>query len=479
MAQINISASELNTARQKVQNKFVKIELLNSDFQTVDMLEGVCLNGSTSVDANSDMRRSATLKFIVADSSFEVNANSKIWLDKYIRIYIGTESLAEQEIIYSNIGIFIIDAPTYEYDAVNNSVQLSGLDLMAKLSGLRNGYLTGASSFTISAGENIRQAMIDTLGLGGFTRYVCDEAPSPGVVPNDLTFSQGASIYTMLAALRDIYPNYEIYFDVDGVFHYNPIPTGVNDPIQIDDALWDSIVIAEKVDVDFQNVKNYIEVWGRTHDPSYFATSATVSGSDITLSLQHTHNYEDGLIYGFTLTNNTGIINPRLRIQNDPYYYVLLDDGTSATIQAETGEVYYCVQYVANIGGTPYWRWLGHLQAYATAYDNNPNSPFYVGSPIGYIRLPLYGGDYDNCMTDDLAQQRANYELYLHARMEDSITLSCVPVPWLDVNTLVEYTLQRNGVTAQYLIKSFSYGFDIDDTMSINMIKFYPEYAEI
>ena len=63
--------------------------------------------------------------------------------------------------------------------------------------------------------------------------------------------------------------------------------------------------------------------------------------------------------------------------------------------------------------------------------------------------------------------------------MEDSITLSCIPVPWLDVNTLVEYTLQRNGVTAQYLIKSFSYGFDIDDTMSINMIKFYPDYAGI
>lgn len=479
MAQINITASELNVAKQRYQNKWVKIELLNANFQTVDSLEGVCLNGSTSVDANSDMRRSATLKFVVTDSSFEVSPSSKIWLDKYIRIFLGTESIAEGETIYTNIGTFILDAPSYEYDAVNNSIQLSCLDLMAKLSGLRNGYLTGATSFKISAGENIRKAMIDTLALGGFTRYVCDEAPSPSVVPNDLTFSQGASIYTMLAALRDIYPNYEIYFDVDGVFHYNPIPTGVNDPVQIDDALWESIVIAEKVDVNFQNVKNYIEVWGRTHDPAYFSTNTTVSSSYINLTIAAVTAYADGIIYGFTLPAHSDLTNMVLRINSLTAYSLKLDNGINATIKAETGTTYYCVQYVQNSGGTPYFRWLGHLQAYAVAYENNPDSPYYVGSSIGYIRLPLYGGDYDNCTTDDLAQQRANYELYLHARMEDSITLSCVPVPWLDVNTLVEYTLQRNGVTAQYLIKSFSYGFDIDDTMSINMIKFYPDYAGI
>ena len=80
-------------------------------------------------------------------------------------------------------------------------------------------------------------------------------------------------------------------------------------------------------------------------------------------------------------------------------------------------------------------------------------------------------------MTDDLAQQRANYELYMHTNMNDSITLSCVSFPWLDVNTLVSYTLQRTGETRQYLVKSFSYGFDVDDSMSITMIRYYPEYS--
>ena len=91
----------------------------------------------------------------------------------------------------------------------------------------------------------------------------------------------------------------------------------------------------------------------------------------------------------------------------------------------------------------------------------------------------MYGGDYDNCMTDDLALQRAKYELYLHSQMQNSITISCVTVPWLDVNTLVEYTLNKNNQKDKYIIKSISYGFDVDDYMQVNMIKFYPDYIII
>ena len=454
MAQINITASELNVVKQRIQNRYAKVELLNSKMQVVDSLTGI-LNGSTSVDATSDMRRSATIKIVITDSSFEVEAGGKIFLDKLIRLYIGTFSILENEIIYTKIGTFVIDAPSYEYDVTNNSVQLSLLDLMCKLTGVRNGYLPGVQS-QIPAGTNIRQVMISTLALGGFTKYACDEAPSPGVVPMDMSFPQGSTVYTILSGLRDIYPNYEIYFDIDGVFHYNKIPSGVDEPVQIDDTLWESVVISEKVDVDYQYVKNYIEVWGRTHDPAYFPTNVTVNGSNITLDIAEVSDYSDGIIYGFTLPTHD-ITTPKIRINNLAYQNVLLDNGNVATIKAESGETYYCVQYVANFG----FRWLGHLQAYAEAKDINPNSPFNINSSVGIIRLPLYGGDYDNCLTDDLAQQRADYELYLHTNIQDTITLTCVPIPWL------EY---------QYLIKSFNYGFDIDDTMTVTMSRYYPDY---
>lgn len=441
-------------------------------------MEGVCLNGSINIDANSDMRRSATLKFVILDSSFEVSPSSKIWLDKYIRLYLGIESLSENEIVYTNMGIYVIDAPTYEYDIVNNSIQLSLLDLMCKLTGVRNGYIVnGITSIVYQAGENIRSAIIDTLNQGGFDKYICDEAPSPSVIPTDLTFSQGTTYYDILSALRDIYPNYEIYFDTEGIFHYNPIPTGRNEVVQVDDNLWENIVISEKIDVDFQNIKNYIEVWGRTHDPAYFSTATTVSSNQIDLTIAEVTNYEDGVIYGFTLTGSQNLNNFELRINDNSYLPVLSDNGSNVhlvyTAEADE-EIYFCVQY---LGDEDCWHWLGHLQAYAVAKDDNEDSPFYINSSIGEIKLPLYGGEFENCITDDLAQQRADYELYMHTNMQNSLTLVCAPVNWLDVNILTAYTSLRNNESNLYLIKSISFGFDIDDTMQVNLIKYYPEYG--
>ena len=374
------------------------------------------------------------------------------------------------EIEYTNCGVYIIDAPSYNYDAATNTLSLSLLDLMAKLTGLRNGYLPGVPVI-LKAGENIREAIIDTLALGGFTKYVVEEAPSPGTIPNDLEFGQGATVYELLSGLRDIYPNYEMYFDVDNVFYYKPIPTGKDDPVYIDDTLWKEIVTSEAIDVDFQNVKNVIEVYGRTHDPAHFSTATTVSGNTISLTIADVEEYTEDMIYGFTLTDNPGYTGVSLKINSLTSYPIRLSDGTTAAeIVAEEGEVYFCVQFK----GT-YWNWLGHLQSYGYAEDDNPNSPFYINSTVGQIRLPLFGGEYENIFSDDLAKQRADYELWLHTNMNNTVQLQCVPVPWMDVNIKVSYMPQRESTPSEYIIKSVNFGLAPSDNMSINMIKFYPE----
>lgn len=474
MPSLNITSSQFRTVSQNIQTKFIRLELLNYQFQIVDNLEGVALSGDVTINANSDIRRTAGMEIVVADSSFEVQSSGKIWLDKYVRIYSGTFSMSTGEIEWTNCGVYIIDEPSYRYDASTNSLTLSLLDLMAKLTGARNGYLKGVST-VLKAGENIRKAIIDTLALGGFDKYIVEEAPSPGTIPNDLEFGQGSTVYDVLKGLRDIYPNYEMFFDIDGTFYYKAIPTGKNDPILVDDTLFDQIVISEDINVDFQNVKNSIEVYGRTHDPAHFSTSTTLSGSAITLTIADVSSYSEDMIYGFTLKDNKGISNPTLKINSLTSYPIKLMDGkTNASIKAETGEVYYCVQFKKT-----YWLWLGHLQAYGFAEDINANSPFNVNSTIGRIRLPLYGGEYDNCLSDELAQQRAEFELYLHTNMNNSVELRTVPAPWLDVNILCEYSSRRNKQKDLYIIKSINLGLSPTDEMSINMIKFYPEDAEI
>ena len=62
-------------------------------------------------------------------------------------------------------------------------------------------------------------------------------------VPYDMQFQQGTTWYEILEELANILPNYQIYFDVDGVFRYEPIPSGENDTIMIDETLWKENVI--------------------------------------------------------------------------------------------------------------------------------------------------------------------------------------------------------------------------------------------
>lgn len=470
MPTLNITDGQFRSAMQNIQSRYIRLELLNFQYQTIDTIEGICTSGSFTIDANSDMRRTGSVALVVTDSSFEVASGGKVWLDRYIRVWVGTSSLFTNEAEWTNCGIYIIDAPNYQYDAATNTLTLSLLDLMAKLTGIRNGYLKGIPTI-LSAGENIRQAIIDTLALGGFTQYVIEEAPNPGVIPNDLEFSQGATIYDLLVGLRDIYPDYEIFFDVDGTFFYKPIPTGDGDPILIDDTLWPNIVTSEQINVDFQNVKNSIEVYGRTHNPAHFSTETTISGSNITLTIADVTEYTEDMIYGFTLTDNPGYTNMTLQIGNLTSLPVTLDDGvTNATIESETGEIYYCIQYK----GT-YWNWLGHLQAYGMAEDTNPDSPFYVNGTVGTIRLPLYGGEYENIFSDDLARQRAERELFLHTNMNNTIQLTCVPVYWIDVNILCTHKPRESEIAYPYIIKSINIGLAPSDSMTITMIRFYPE----
>lgn len=474
MPNLNITEGQFRVASQNIQSRLIRLELLNYQYQTVDSLEGVCLSGSFNIDANADIRRTGSIELVIRDSSFEVEVGGKIWLDKYIRVWIGTVDMHTGKIEWTNCGIYIIDAPAYRFDATTNTLSLSLLDLMAKLSGLRNGYLKGIPTL-LKAGENIRKAIIDTLALGGFTKYVVEEAPEPGVIPNDLEFGQGSTIYDLLTGLKNIYPDHEMFFDINGTFFYKKIPTGMDDPVLIDDTLWTNIVVSEDIDADFQNVKNSIEVFGRTHNPAAFAKEATVSSNTINLTSDTVTAYTKDMIYGFVLKDNPGYTNMNLKINNLASLPVTLDDGkTKATIKAESGEIYFCVQYKET-----YWNWLGHLQSYGFAEDTNKDSPFYVEGTVGRIRLPLFGGEYENIFSDDLARQRAEYELWLHTNMNNTIQLSCVLVPWMDVNILVEYTSCRNNVKAQYLIKSINFGLSPTDNMTVKMIKFYPEQASI
>ena len=858
---INIGAEDYNVLKQQYIKKYIRLELLDFQYNIVDELSGNMTKCSINVDSNSDLRRSCDLGFVVTTSTFDIKAGSKIFLDRMVRPYVGYENMRTGEIQWYNQGIYLVNNPQWSYNASTNEISMQALDLMSKLTGLRNGNLEGIPT-KIAKDENVREAIIKTIELGGFTKYICEECKTNDgtivPVPYDIEIDVGGTIYDILTGLRDIMPNYQIYFDINGVFHYEPIPLAYDDPVLIDDDLWPSLLISENINTDFESVKNYVEVLGHTWDVDYYSPSdkTTVSGGVITPTfadlkelqndtavgitlpsdieagggtsilpdgydqleyiqssgtqyidtgfLVSSNNYNkikfvvdcdiigkgsgasDWLINGSNINNayfyvgqyqskyyygcgttdhntNTSVISGRhtftldtknkkfsvsdvlevsattesvtttanlylcgfaytaqrsfaqklygskiyqddvlvrdfipcktpsgaiglydiagnqfysnsgtglftagpetppvvvdkitinylgnydvVDIDDKPvksltkdtewifqfvagekgklpstyrkleyiqssgkqyidtgvivkditeikvdfqavtilsgenqyasswvneqnhiqigisgnkfmdsggvtysqtssvtartqavgvplgtvnlHLYLFAQSESTGALHYSSGRIFSCQITTADglvrnfvpcknpdgvigmydvvngefyqssnsdtfIAGTDlgpgdgtltFWHFMGHQQAQALSYDNNPFSPFYVGDPIGSssvgrIRIVLYGGEYDNIYSDDLAQQRADFEIYQRSRLNDSISMETIPIPWMDANIVVSHRFGQKQEPSKYIVKSFSVDYATGGTMTINAITWYPYYEE-
>lgn len=233
--------AEYNLAKQRLRVKYFKINLLNYQFQNVGELTGDTIETpSFTIDANSDIRRTCSIVFTPRDSSFDIRQGNKIWLDKYVQVFVGQKDMRTNKIEYTNMGIYLINNPQRVYSATDNTLTIQGVDLMARMTGLRNGNLQGIP-YLVPQGSNVRVAIIACLEIAGFTKYVVDECEID--TPNDIKIDVGGTIYQILTKLRDILPNYQMYFDVDGVFHYNKIPSGKNEQVMVDDDIWNVNVV--------------------------------------------------------------------------------------------------------------------------------------------------------------------------------------------------------------------------------------------
>ena len=467
-----ITQQQYRILKQPVIERYIKLYLLNFQFQRVNEISGNLITCSVSGDANSDLRHNCNISLVVTNSNFDIQAGGQIWLDKYIQPYVGIRDIYTDEIVWENQGIYLINAPTWEYDAVTNVLSFSGLDLVSKLTGLRNGELEGLPT-TIAQGENVRSAIIATLALAGFNRYIVSEClNNDGTiqeVPYDLTVKQGSTVWDLLKLLRDILPQYQMYFDKDGVFHYDLIPSGANLLSLFDDDLLSQLLIKEKISTDFESVKNYIEVYGKTHQINFFSSETTASGSALSLSIASLASLQEYVMIGFVtpsaitgnITLNINNTGAKDLVDYNGDYITSLEDGT-----------YYTAQYQDD----DTWLFLGHLQAQAVYADTNPDSPFYIEGTTGIIRHVCTSGDYNNIQSDYLALQRAKLEIYWRCRLNDTIDLTIIPIPWLEVNVLFNHAIKNSENNEQWIIDKYNVDYSETGQMTIVAHKYYPYY---
>lgn len=353
--------SEYNLSKATYRDIRVRIDLLNYNFQKVGELTGDLVDfPSFTNSTDSDIRRTCSLVLTPRDSSFDIKNGNKIWLDKYIKIFVIQKGIRETE--ETSMGVYMLNDPQRIYSVTENTLTISGVDLMARLTGLRNGNLEGVP-YLIPQGSNIKLAMIAILDRFGFNRYVIDEFPID--TPNDIKISVGGTAYQIITALRDIVPNYQTYFDADGVFHCHPIPSGKNEPIMVDDDIWKCNLLNYQKSTQFSTLKNSIEVFGKTHDIKNYGGQATIDeeNSIYAIEINNVRELKNNNKIGFNTNIDLGA-NKQLKVTTkktevDPRTgaVTIITTETTAPIISEYGYVptfadkdtYYVVKYVYGV----------------------------------------------------------------------------------------------------------------------------------
>lgn len=157
------------------------------------------------------------------------------------------------------------------------------------------------------------------------------------IVPHDLKFSAGATVYEILSELNDLEYGWEMFFDTDNTFINQKIPTGIDDPYVLDWETLSNLIISESMETNFSDVKNSTRVWGKCLEADRTTEECTNNGSTYQITVEHLIPAGNTDIpYGTTIAFKVNIDNldkMQLRVQ-DPQANIRVEDE-------ETGEVTY------------------------------------------------------------------------------------------------------------------------------------------
>lgn len=646
---MNFTQEQLDTIQLPIRGKRIKLEVLNTDFQTLATLEGNTTGGSLQKDATNFVRRSGSIQMCVPNiasaetfldyiEGVTISVNGKIWLDKYIKIWVGIENYVQPygkapKTVWYNFGICLIDQPVRTFGSDGYTMSFNVIDLSAKMNGDRSGQLAVTTTLFPrvqgydSEGKPIYTVTEDALAscigeLTEFKRYTIYPVPQKWkYLPYDIKMEVGSTVYSALEQFLNILSGWQMYFDNDGVFVVEPIPSGANDivyPLNL------QLNTQDVNSVDFNNVRNQVIVYGRSHNIDFYSESVALNQNlrnliiDFDeLDLQKIN--VGATIFGFkqqvpvsvfaaplTLTINYNISGVSTNLVTDAPIYWYGDEEHDKSITLLPTLIYtfriksattykYNDLVLVDFTKPVEFELLGRQQAQACVVNGNRESPYYINKhqrPIGYygecfailggsstpnyqirltenvtfdlssfrrgeiisfyiptntgqtaeatifgknelasggLLLSLYGlpeegiggdytiwdfklsiannqlvlslvgrnkfsntlvesgGVYDNIYADSLARERAEYDLFLHTNMQNTVTLSCVPDYSIDVNYRIKYNqssaLPPDAVVDEtfedkyFITKQVSYPLGMDgSTQTINAIEIYDDY---
>lgn len=447
-----------------------RIEILNKNFRVINSLQGNLINDSYSIDSDSDMRRTYNCSLAVTSSSFILRENGEIWLNNYIRPWVGIRHIRTGQIEWFLMGTFLSRDTSYSDDG-SPVLDLSCSDLVSTINGEYGGQMEGLK-IKIEAGTSAYKAIAGLLKGAGITKYLIGDIGFE--IPYDLEFGAGTTVYEILSEIKNLYSGYEMGFDVYGTFFIRRIPMRFEDNIVLTHADLKPLVISESHSTSLNGIYNHVQVWGQVIEADRYTDSSALSGNTYSVQLSDVSALED--IDNFEkIAFRVPKVNPaaasvsingleKLPIVDDadePLAAGVLTAGEDAVFRYHRRKktMYY----------------LGKYQVFGEAYDENPHSPFTIERLGKELLMVCEGGDCEKIYSNDLACQRARYEIYNHTVLSTALEFQLVAIPWLDVNQKISYIPGGEADEKQYITKSIR-GSTTEGTMSMSCVSFYPSY---
>ncbi len=451
---------------QKNRELKISVKLLNKQYQIIEEISGVVVNAPTiSATTDSNCRLSGDISLIVTDSTFEIKEDGKIWLDKMVQIVVELKSNITNEYVPFNLGIYVLGSTNRVYNATTNTLNLQLLDLMNLCNGVRGGNLL--DTYVIPQDSNIRESFIAILNELGFEKYIISDVDQ--LVPNQIT--KEGTYFDLMNDLVNILPKYQIYFDTEGVFHYEPIPINENEVIVVDDNLLQQLLLSYNVAVDFSTIYNVVKVVGDIHEVGVYGGDVEAVNHVYSFNSDKIDSYDSNYKIGFTTLN--GSSSPFININSLGAKDVMTEDYYTPLLASNRYYVFRYDEY------SDRFILLGEIEPKYIAKDTNEASPFNIYK-LGEIPLFLSGNDYDNITTDRLAKERAEWKLYHSTRLKDNVQITILPIYSLKINDIIEITLpNKNGIETkkQYIIQNISTQLGVSGTQTITMCPYYPFYV--
>lgn len=552
MAEI-ITQEDLLIVLQHSANPMLKlnIDILDSNQKIIESLECGVQSGSMSINGESDIRRTAN--FVIQPTlkeKIKLTENSLLWLNKDMRMSVGLYNPRTKLYKYYPLGCYVYTDTSGTYDAATDNLTINCSDFIKKLDGTKNGQLGTLLISYPAYKENeetgepieyyiIRNAVIETLEkLAHITNHRIDDIgeykgipeynddwekyreenkTTWNTIPFDQEFSAGCSVLSILTTFRDLYPNYEMFFDMEtNVFVCQLKPLCYEDDIYLDNTFIQRVLISENTSVDMTKVRNICEVWGRVIDVDFYSEECCYENNIYTSTIPgYKEGYYNGDSIGIKIPtsnqenakiniNGLGAIEIYNEANEEPIKANVLKPNNIYAFKIKKKHInkqdiikaYYLGQwqvhainvltngkrsgkYVTSSDGQEYE--LYSKEYFQKFYNCErvdftviTNSPFTI-EKLGEIPEIKIGGEYDNITSDDLAAEKAKWENWKNSRLTDNITITTALLPFLDVNKKISYKRSDSDKEHQYIITSVSHDF-AGYTTTITMYRFYPLY---